>query len=353
MITSWRSGPIAPWNPWRGRTLEWLVSSPPSLFNFEATPQVVGGPYQYGVPGARHAVVFAPEEIGGELTETEKRTILVIANQTVASSTLIDEIRRRAHEGLWRFTIAVPTGGGDRRGRRAAAAGRPSRCSPRPASTPAASWSRATRSTPSRPCSGTRSVHEVMLATYPTGSSAWMADDMLDRLRKSTGLGVTRVVVRPEEAREPLARAGVTQVAVIADEALGGRGPGRRRCTSGPTAARSASVLLAPMALEGPGWTDEAEALRVGHRRAGPRGHRRASRRPGSRPAGEVLDGDAAAAARVAREAYRAEAILIVATRGSRLDSDETLAAVQAAAGGATVERVVVDAEAPTSPAGS
>ena len=73
----------------------------------------MGGPYQYGVPGARHAVVFAPEEIGGELTETEKRTILVIANQTVASSTLIDEIRRRAHEGFWRFTIAVATEGGD------------------------------------------------------------------------------------------------------------------------------------------------------------------------------------------------------------------------------------------------
>jgi len=91
MITSWRSGPKAPWNPWRGRTLEWLVSSPPSLFNFEATPQVVGGPYQYGIPGARHAVVFAPEEIGGELTETEKRTIVVIANETVASAGLIDE----------------------------------------------------------------------------------------------------------------------------------------------------------------------------------------------------------------------------------------------------------------------
>ena len=70
MITSWRSGPRAPWNPWRGRTLEWLVSSPPSLFNFDATPQVVGGPYQYGVAGARHAIVFAPEEVGGgELTE--------------------------------------------------------------------------------------------------------------------------------------------------------------------------------------------------------------------------------------------------------------------------------------------
>ena len=33
--------------------------------------------------------------------------------------------------------------------------------------------------------------------------AAWQAvpDDMVDRLRKSTGLGVTRVVVRPEEAR--------------------------------------------------------------------------------------------------------------------------------------------------------
>ena len=34
-----------------------------------------------------------------ELTETEKRTILVISNETVASSTLVDEIRRRGDEG--------------------------------------------------------------------------------------------------------------------------------------------------------------------------------------------------------------------------------------------------------------
>jgi hypothetical protein len=54
-----------------------------------------------------------------------------------------------------------------------------------------------------------------------------------------------------------------------------------------------------------------------------------------------------------ARTAYSADTILIFATRGSRLDSDDALAAVQAAAGPATVERVVVDAEAPASPAGS
>jgi cytochrome c oxidase subunit I len=57
MITSWKSGPIAPGNPWRAMTLEWQVSSPPPVFNFDAIPQVVGGPYEYGVPGARHAVL--------------------------------------------------------------------------------------------------------------------------------------------------------------------------------------------------------------------------------------------------------------------------------------------------------
>ena len=37
-------------------TLEWQVSSPPPFFNFDEIPQVVGSPYEYGVPGARHAV---------------------------------------------------------------------------------------------------------------------------------------------------------------------------------------------------------------------------------------------------------------------------------------------------------
>ena len=56
MITSWARGPRAAANPWRALTLEWQVSSPPPIFNFDEIPQVVGGPYEYGVPGARHAV---------------------------------------------------------------------------------------------------------------------------------------------------------------------------------------------------------------------------------------------------------------------------------------------------------
>jgi cytochrome c oxidase subunit 1 len=57
MITSWRFGEVAPANPWRAMTLEWQVSSPPPTFNFDEIPQVVGSPYEYGVPGAQHAIL--------------------------------------------------------------------------------------------------------------------------------------------------------------------------------------------------------------------------------------------------------------------------------------------------------
>ncbi|MGH3040487.1 MAG: cytochrome c oxidase subunit I, partial [Gaiellaceae bacterium] len=66
MLVSWRRGPIAPANPWRALTLEWQVSSPPPIFNFDEIPQVVGSPYEYGTRGARHAV------LNGKPTETGK-----------------------------------------------------------------------------------------------------------------------------------------------------------------------------------------------------------------------------------------------------------------------------------------
>jgi cytochrome c oxidase subunit I len=59
MISSWINGEKAPDNPWRAIGLEWLVSSPPPVENFEEIPVVVSGPYGYGtneplVAGSHH-----------------------------------------------------------------------------------------------------------------------------------------------------------------------------------------------------------------------------------------------------------------------------------------------------------
>jgi cytochrome c oxidase subunit 1 len=61
-VASWRGGPRAEANPWRALTLEWQVSSPPPVFNFDRIPLVVGGPYEYGVPGAQHGIFQPPAE---------------------------------------------------------------------------------------------------------------------------------------------------------------------------------------------------------------------------------------------------------------------------------------------------
>jgi cytochrome c oxidase subunit 1 len=68
MVYSWAHGERAVGNPWRALTLEWQVSSPPPVFNFDEIPQVVGNPYEYGVPGAKHAIFGAPhpEPVGAD-----------------------------------------------------------------------------------------------------------------------------------------------------------------------------------------------------------------------------------------------------------------------------------------------
>jgi cytochrome c oxidase subunit 1 len=50
LVISLRSKEKAPSNPWGSRTLEWMTSSPPTHHNFDHTPVVVHGPYDYHKP---------------------------------------------------------------------------------------------------------------------------------------------------------------------------------------------------------------------------------------------------------------------------------------------------------------
>ena len=50
IVTSWRSGPKAPANPWASKSLEWQTATPVPLENFPVLPVVTTRPYDYGVP---------------------------------------------------------------------------------------------------------------------------------------------------------------------------------------------------------------------------------------------------------------------------------------------------------------
>jgi hypothetical protein len=345
MITSWHSGPRAPWNPWRGRTMEWLVSSPPSLFNFDAVPQVVGGPYQYGIPGARHAIVFAgPELGGGELTETEKRLILVVADQAVASQVLIDDVRKRNAEGFWRFTFVVPSTTADHRAaeRRLQVA----------LAVLAESGIDANGTVIDAPpmqaidkVMREENVHEIILTTFPVGSSPWLDQDLVDRARKATRVAVTHVTIRPNDARGALDSESVQRVAIVANVDIDNAGLAalvQARSDTQPLTA----VVLCPLSLDGPGWSDEAEVIRT---EASGRTATLIARlqEAGIQSRGEVIDGTPADAVRLARTAHHANVVLIASRPGDPItETDE----ITAAAHGMSVEYVTTDGHASTAP---
>ncbi|MBI1378137.1 MAG: hypothetical protein GC157_11740 [Frankiales bacterium] len=54
IVHSWRHGAPSGPNPWRAKTLEWYVPSPPPLENFEVLPVVTGDPYGYGEADTIH-----------------------------------------------------------------------------------------------------------------------------------------------------------------------------------------------------------------------------------------------------------------------------------------------------------
>jgi cytochrome c oxidase subunit 1 len=331
-VVSWRTGPKAPWNPWRGRTLEWLVSSPPTIFNFDATPQVVGGPYQYGIAGARHAIVFAPEETGGgELVEHERPNILVVARDTVTGDSLMDTIRDLGTSGHWRFTFVSPTDDANdvtaltrRHDLAIAMLGEIDV----PASGRVISGDLVTQIAA---VAKEEHAHEILVATYPLGESEWLRQDIVDRIRKATGLAVSHVTVSRKEARATLDVPGLPHVLVLAPDENGIDGV-MSTIRSRADRAPARFTLVVPAAVPYPAWGDEATARR---RVAIERVHRALDelQRAGVSVQGEVMDGDIGAVARDAVEVYRPTEVLVVSAASQNLD------AIRAVARGATVEQ--------------
>jgi len=141
-----------------------------------------------GLPVSHVVVDLAEEGLPFDVT-------LVVANQTVAGPELVDRLKELAEQGPRRFIIVVPQDSGDGRAARAArdrlgtllsslkdegivAAGYIGDPDPFTATMNAVQFFH---------------ISEVVISTLPEGTSSWMADKLVDRVKKVTNRPVEHV----------------------------------------------------------------------------------------------------------------------------------------------------------------
>ena len=317
MINSWVRGPKATWNPWRSKTLEWQVSSPPSLFNFEQTPQVVGGPYNYGIAGARHAVVYLPEEYGGgEFAEQTRMPIVVVANRSLTSGALLDEIVHRAEPGYWGFHFEVPAEAADRPAAERRLQVALAQLSERGISADGEVVGPDPVAAAQAGVAKHGDVREIMVATYPTTDSDWQRADVIDKVRKATNIATTHVIASSGEELSKVAGSVhhvmvVTEQAPHADDLVAAIGA---KADERP----SRFTIVTPLDLPQPRWSAEANERRA----AGVRNMTAVVgtlQSAGIIAQGEIMDGDGAEAVRGLLGDHGPDEIVVIG--GSDLDA--------------------------------
>ena len=282
MVASWRGGPRAAANPWRALTLEWQVSSPPPIFNFDSDPDRRRRPVRVrrarapctassrAPPRCRRSGGHPRHDHGG-----------------VGGDRREDHPRRRQRDA--RRGASCWTGQGEARPRRAASASSSASRAPtratatssttRPSSTPrrCASTSRA-RSCASEgieavgevgdpdPYTATMDAiaeyhpDEIIISTYPATSSGWLRRDLVERIAEATG-----------HARSSTSSSTSTSEGLPFERHARGRQPHRRR------APRCSSALKA----QGAGRPPSERHVFIVVVPAG--GRRRRRRAPGAR----------------------------------------------------------------------
>ncbi|WP_018127091.1 cytochrome c oxidase subunit I [Balneola vulgaris] len=75
LLHSLFKGAQAPANPWNSRGLEWQATSPPDFHNFDHTPVVIHGPYDYHQPMEEFQLGLAVEGNGHDSTQEVKEVV--------------------------------------------------------------------------------------------------------------------------------------------------------------------------------------------------------------------------------------------------------------------------------------
>jgi hypothetical protein len=125
---------------------------------------------------------------------------LVVANQTVAGSELVDRLKELAAEGPHRFIIVVPQDDGDGRAVKAAR----ERLGTLLSSLEEAQIVDAGMIGDPDPFVATMNavqffhISDIVISTLPEGSSKWVADKLVERVQKATNVPVDHIETSPE-----------------------------------------------------------------------------------------------------------------------------------------------------------